>query len=662
MSFTLLIVESPHKSETIGNILKTGYKVIGSKGHIRVLPKYTYGYKLENDKFIPTYVIDKDKKDIIKTLEKLSKSASNIILATDDDREGEAIAWHICEVLKLNPNTTARAVFHEITKQGIYKGLENLRNIDMNLVNAQQARRLLDRIVGFKLSPLLSKKIESKLSAGRVQSPILKIIVDREREIQEFIPILYYEISCKALDLDAKLVSYRDKVIKKETDLDNEEDAKWIVENTLKNKDKFKVKDIVTKTTYSKPTPPFTTSTMQQFMNNNFGWPPTKTSSVAQKLYEGIDLYGEKRGLVTYIRTDSITVSEEAIVSARDLILNNFGSKYLPEHPNYYKNKSKNAQEAHEAIRPTNLEYHPDKIRTLIPEDEYKLYSSIYFKFLSSQMSPAEYRNKNIIITDDIITYKISGKITIFDGHTKVLKKKNDDIELPDIDVNSLVNIQDCSYIRKETQPPHRYTQAGVIKIMEEVGIGRPSTYSPTIAGLLGKNYVSNVNGSLVPNEVAFKIVSFLEEHFPDIVDVEFTALMEDSLDLISSGKLDWNEFLLLFYKPFEELVKHKLETIPDKEPSPTLDEKCPKCNSPLIIRKGRFGTFKGCSAYPRCKFIEKVEIKKEGPIVKGKCEKCGNDMVEKTSKWKSKFIACSNYPKCKNIWKKEKNDKSDDV
>lgn len=660
--FTLLIVESPHKSETISSILKTGYKVVGSKGHIRSLPVYTYGYKLEDGKFIPTYVIDKGKKDIVKLLTNLSKTASNIILATDDDREGEAIAWHICEVLKLNSDTTARAVFHEITKQGIYTGLENLRNVDMNLVNAQQARRLLDRIVGFKLSPLLSKKIESGLSAGRVQSPTLKIIVDREREIQKFIPIPYYEIVCKALDLDAKLVSYKDIVIKKETDLDKEEDAKWIVENTLKNRDKFKVKDIVTKITYSKPTPPFTTSTMQQFMNNNFGWSPTKTSSVAQKLYEGVDLFGEKKGLVTYIRTDSVTVSEEAIQSVRDLILNNFGNKYLPEHPNYYKNKSKNAQEAHEAIRPTNLEYHPSKIRTLIPEDEYKLYSSIYFKFLSSQMTPAEYRNKNIIITDDVITYKISGKVTIFDGFTKVLKKKNEDIELPDIEKGSLVNIQECSYIQKETQPPHRYTQAGVIKIMEEVGIGRPSTYSPTIAGLLGKNYVTVTNGSLVPNEVAFKIVSFLEEHFPEIVDVNFTANMEDSLDLISSGKLDWNDFLLKFYKPFEELVKIKLETIPDKAPPPTLDEKCPKCDSPLLMRKGKFGTFKGCSNYPKCKYIEKVKVEKEPPKVMGKCEKCGADMVEKTSKWKSKFTACSNYPKCKNIWKKEKDDKSNDV
>lgn len=655
MSYTLIIVESPHKSETIGHILKNGYKIIGSKGHIRTLPDFTYGYKIIDNQVIPSYTIDKTKKKLINEMKELISKASNIILATDDDREGESIAWHLLEVLKLDINTTNRAVFHEITQQGIITGLNNLRKVDMNLVNAQQARRILDRMVGYKLSPLLSKKIESRLSAGRVQSPTLKIIVDREREIKSFIPIPYFDILCKALNQDAKLVSYSGKVFKDETELKDEMDAKWIVKITLDNKDNFKVTDVSTKITHTKPTPPFTTSTMQQYMNSNYGWSPTKTSSVAQRLYEGIDVFGKKQGLVTYIRTDSVTVSTEAIVAVRQHILNTYGEKYLPSTYNVYKNKSKNAQEAHEAIRPTNMEYTPDKLKGFIDIDEHKLYNAIYSKFVSSQMTNAEYRNKTITISVPEVTYKIFGKVTLFDGYTKVLKKKDTDIELPDINIGDIVKIDECSYAAKETLPPHRYTQAGVIKIMEDIGIGRPSTYSATMKGLIDKKYVEVVKGSLIPTEAGFKIVEFLEQHFPNIIDTSFTANMEEQLDIVAAGNEDWNKFVLDFYIPFDIMVKEKLETIPDKSPGELLDEKCPKCNSNLIMRKGRFNSFKGCSSFPKCKYFEKSNLPKAEPVITGKCDKCGGNMVEKLSKWKTKFIACDNYPNCKNILKNTK-------
>ena len=534
----LIIVESPAKAKTIKNFLGSEYKVIASKGHIRDLPKSSFGIKIDGDNFTPEYRISSDHSTIVKEIKELAKSADTIYLATDEDREGEAIAYHIATAIGKKPETLPRIVFHEITKGAIEAALANPRKLDMNSVNAQQARRLLDRIVGYKLSPLLNIKIQRGLSAGRVQSSALKILVDREREIREFKPIDYFSIDTKFKDdLEVELIEFQGSKIEKLT-ITNPQRAKYILDN-IKD-DKFKVKSIESKERKTNPQPPFMTSTLQQSASNRLGFSPKKTMMLAQSLYEGVQTNSGFMGAITYMRTDSLNIAKEALNAARELIKSEFGSKYLPKTANIYTTKSKGAQEAHEAIRPTNLSFTPQIASQYLDKDMLKLYTLIYNRFLASQMSPSLCEIQNIIIKGENCGFKLLGKKVSFDGFYRVYGDMDKDKILPPLKIDDNMSIQSIKSTKHTTEPPSRYSEAGLVKKLESLGIGRPSTYAPTISLLTSRDYVKVEKKQLIPNDIAFTITSVLEENFKDIVDSEFTSKMEEKLDDIAENKADW--------------------------------------------------------------------------------------------------------------------------
>ena len=645
----LIIVESPAKAKTIKNFLGSEYKVIASKGHIRDLPKSSFGIKIDGDNFTPEYRISSDHSAIVKEIKELAKSADTIYLATDEDREGEAIAYHIATAIGKKPETLPRIVFHEITKGAIEAALANPRKLDMNSVNAQQARRLLDRIVGYKLSPLLNIKIQRGLSAGRVQSSALKILVDREREIREFKPIEYFSIDTKFKDdLEVELIEFQGSKIEKLT-ITNAQRAKYILDN-IKD-DKFKVKSIESKERKTNPQPPFMTSTLQQSASNRLGFSPKKTMMLAQSLYEGVQTNSGFMGAITYMRTDSLNIAKEALSAARELIKSEFGSKYLPKTANIYTTKSKGAQEAHEAIRPTNLSFTPQIASQYLDKDMLKLYTLIYNRFLASQMSPSLCEIQNIIIKGENCEFKLLGKKVSFDGFYRVYGDMDKDKILPPLKIDDNMSIQSIKSTKHTTEPPSRYSEAGLVKKLESLGIGRPSTYAPTISLLTSRDYVKVEKKQLIPNDIAFTITSVLEENFKDIVDSEFTSKMEEKLDDIAENKADWQEVLSNFYHPFIKQIDEGKTNIKSQKVAEPIGEKCPDCGGELVKRKGRFGEFIACLNFPKCKYTKNLANsnkfeKKEPSKIGIQCPDCGGELVERISK-KGKFYGCANYPKC---------------
>lgn len=642
----LIIVESPAKAKTIKNFLGNSFEVIASKGHIRDLPKYTFGIEAKNGKFTPQYTISKDHTEIVEKIKNASKKAKITYIATDEDREGEAIGYHITQALGQPSEKFPRIVFHEITKNAITHSLENPRHIDMAKVNAQQARRLLDRIVGFKLSQLISSKIAKGLSAGRVQSSALKIIVDREREIRAFQSTLYYMVSAKFNGIESELNVY-DKKLEK-LSLQNKQEVDSMLAHIKKQQ--FYIQEISTKTKKSSTPPPFMTSTLQQSASSLLGYSPSRTMSIAQRLYEGVETSFGTMGIITYMRTDSLNIAKEAQASARKLIKKLYGEKYVPAKAKNYLTKSKAAQEAHEAIRPTNLDFTPALAKDFLKPDELKLYTLIYNRFLASQSEDAEFETQSIVFaprSGEKIEFKASGRRLVFDGFYKILGSDDKDKLLPKCTQGEDVKLSALQAEEKSTEPPARYSEASIIKTIESLGIGRPSTYAPTIALLVARDYVKVEKKQLVPQESAFQVTAMLEEHFNEIVDSHFSAGLENKLDDIAQEKSDWEAVLWEFYEPFIQKIESGKKSIISQKLNIPTGELCPQCGKELVQRKGKFGEFIACSGYPKCKYIKPNEQSLTAQE-HGSCEKCGKPMVKKMGR-NGEFIACSGYPECKN-------------
>lgn len=638
MSMKLVIVESPSKSKTIEKYLGKDYKVVSSLGHIRDLStsgKYGFGIDLENH-YKPDYVIIKGKKKLVNELKKEVKSADCVYLATDPDREGEAISWHLYDTLGLNDNVYRRIVFNEITKNVILDSFQHARMIDDNLVKSQETRRMLDRIIGFRLSKLMQSKTGGK-SAGRVQSVALKLIVDREREILAFVPEDYYEIEAVFADFKAKLDSYKEDKLEIKTEEEaiailNKLSSKFIIEN-IKKEDKAR-----------KAKPPYITSTLQQEASSKLNFTSKKTMMLAQKLYEGITLKDETVGLITYMRTDSIRLSDEFVKSTYGFIRDNYGDDYV----GYVKTSKKkdNVQDAHEAIRPTSINRRPDDVREFLTSDEFKLYKLIYNRALASLMKDAVMEVTSIILNNNDYKFKVTGSIVKFDGYLKVYDDNEDDGELlPDFGkYNGRVVSEEINYSAHTTKPPARYTESQLIKKMETLGIGRPSTYATTIGILLERGYVKVIDKKFNPTEIGIETTDKLQEFFKDIINVDYTRDMEEDLDKIAEGKLYWENLLDRFYKDFEPKVENAFTSMEKSKPEET-GELCPNCNSPLVIKRSKYGKFVACSNYPECKYIKNDKV---NPIEIIPCPKCGGKIVEKKTKKGKIFYGCNNYPKCK--------------
>lgn len=646
----LIIVESPAKARTIKNFLTKEYEVIASKGHIRDLPKSRFGISLDDkNHLIPTYTIEKENLPTIKQIKDLAKKSDVVYIATDEDREGEAIGWHIALAIEKEPSELPRIVFHEITKSAINDALKNARKIDMNMVNAQQARRLLDRVVGYKLSPLLSSKIQKGLSAGRVQSSALKIVVDREKEIKAFVSEEYWSLDTLfKKDIEASLVLHKDKKIEK-LSIKNEQEASVILHSI--KADSFKVTSIDTKERRTQTPPPFMTSTLQQVASSKLGFSPKKSMQIAQVLYEGVMTTSGISGVITYMRTDSLNIASEALSAVRAVIEERYGVAYLPKSPKVYSKKAKNAQEAHEAIRPTMLDFTPEIARTYLKGDELKLYKLIYERFVASQMNDAIFEQQSILFSGKESEFRATGRKLLFDGFYKILGDDDKDKLLPKLHIGDEANIQSIKPTQHFTEPPSRYSEASLIKKLESEGIGRPSTYAPTIATLSNRTYVEIEKKQIVPTQMAFSVIEMLEKHFSNIVDSGFSATMEEDLDSIAEGKSDWQKLLSDFYVEFDKKISEGKSGIKSLKVSTPTGESCPSCGEALLLRSGRFGEFIACSAYPKCKYTKQTQepIKQEEKSLSDEvCDKCAKHMVLKKGR-NGEFLACSGYPECKN-------------
>lgn len=644
MSKNLVIVESPSKSKTIEKYLGKDYKVLSSKGHVRDLStrgKFGLGVDVENN-FKPDYVTMKDKKSIVTELKKEVKKADYVYLATDPDREGEAISWHLFDVLGLTEDNYERVVFNEITKKAVVEAFDNARKIDQKMVNSQETRRILDRIIGFRLSKLIQSKTDGS-SAGRVQSVALKLVVDREREIEAFEKEEYWTITGKFNDFEAELFNYDHKDI----EVKDEVTATKIVDSLNKS---FVIESVEKKSKSKKSKLVYTTSTMQQDASNKLGMSAKRTMSVAQKLYEGIELPDETVGLITYMRTDSTRLSEEFVKSAFGYIKGKYGEEYVGSVKT--SKKTENVQDAHEGIRPTDINKNPLDLKPYLTDDEYKLYKMIYARTLASLMSDAKTENTTVILDNNNYQFKATGQIITFDGYLKIYKDYEDtkDTVLPSFDTYK-TNIIVSNEILKEqhfTNPPARYTEAKLIKQMEEDGIGRPSTYAKTMDTLKSRGYVEIIDKKFKPTEIGIEITDKLQEHFNHIINVEYTANMENDLDKISEGNAVWYEVLKNFYNEFEPAVQKAFDSLPKKEAEKT-GEDCPECGNPLVVRKGKYGAFVACSNFPSCKYI-KTEAKEEKEITK--CPNCDKgQIIEKHSKRGKLFYGCNNYPECKTAY-----------
>lgn len=643
-SITLVIVESPTKAKTISRILGKKYIVEASMGHLRDLPKASLGVDIEKD-FQPQYVIPTKSRKTVTKLRKLYEKANSLILATDEDREGEAIGWHITEALKVPQDQITRIVFHEITDEAVKEAIANPRKIDMNLVHAQQARRVLDRLVGYKLSPLLWKKIFRGLSAGRVQSVALRLIVERERERDKFVPEEYWNIKVVYKTgkdtFEAELVKLDGEKLK----VVNEKEATKIVQEL--KKDVSIVTDVKDSERERAPSAPFTTSTLQQRAGTRLGFSIKKTMVIAQQLYEGISLGGGHQvGLITYMRTDSMYVSAKAISEMRDWVATKLGKEFVPQSPRYYKTKSKGAQEAHEAIRSTLASRTPEEVEKYLSPDQLRLYRLIWERTVASQMASAVISQKDIEITSDNKILIAQGVNIKFPGFMAIMSKYPiKEQQLPVIKTDDKLEVSKVDPQQKFTEPLPRYTEPTLVRILEKLGIGRPSTYAPTITTIIARGYVRKEQKQLVPQEVGLLVNDFLVKHFAEVIDTEFTAHMENSLDEVAEGKLEWNKIIRDFYEPFAKKLAEKEENVTKHELNETTDEKCSKCGAPMIVKMGRFGKFLACSKFPECKGTKSLSIDIK-PIMK--CPKCDKgDVVNKRTKKGKIFYGCTNYPDC---------------
>lgn len=637
---TLVIVESPSKAKTIGKYLGSSYKVVASVGHVRDLPKSKLGINIEND-FEPEYIAIRGKGDLIKELRKEAKQAGKVYLATDPDREGEAISWHLAYLLGIDPTSECRIVFNEITKETIKNAVKNPRPIDLRLVDAQQARRVLDRLVGYQISPLLWRKIRRGLSAGRVQSAALKIICDRENKIKEFIPREYWNITTTfEKGFDAKLIEYKGKKLTVEDKKSADEIADYL------NKNEYKVSDIIRKERHRKPFAPFTTSSLQQDAANKLGFTTKKSMMVAQQLYEGVEIKGYGTlGLVTYIRTDSVRVSHEAKEAAKEYIIEKFGEQYTAD--NIFTNKKKDIQDAHEAIRPSNVRMDPEQIKESLTKDQYELYKLIWARFVASQMAAAVFDSMQVNIANGDYGLRAGGSKILFDGYQKIyasnIEEDRDKI-LPDLETGEILKAGNIKEEQKFTEPPSRFTEASLVKDLEEKNIGRPSTYAPIIATLLERKYITRQKKTLMPTELGFLVTGMIEEYFKEIADTGFTADMEDKLDEVELEALNWKKVVREFYATLKDELEIADKAIEKVQMEDRItDEICELCGKPMVIKSGRFGEFMACSGYPECKntkaIVEKIGVK---------CPDCGSDIVAKRGRSGKLFYGCSNYPECK--------------
>ncbi|OPG40546.1 DNA topoisomerase I [Helicobacter pylori] len=641
----LIIVESPAKAKTIKNFLDKNYEVVASKGHVRDLSKFALGIKIDETGFTPNYVVDKDHKELVKQIIELSKKASITYIATDEDREGEAIGYHVACLIGGKLESYPRIVFHEITQNAILNALKTPRQIDMSKVNAQQARRFLDRIVGFKLSSLISSKITKGLSAGRVQSAALKLVIDREREIKAFKPLTYFTLDALfEPHLEAQLISYKGNKLKAQELIDEKKAQE--IKNELE-KESYTISSIVKKSKKSPTPPPFMTSTLQQSASSLLGFSPTKTMSIAQKLYEGVATPQGVMGVITYMRTDSLNIAKEALEEARNKILKDYGKDYLPPKAKVYSSKNKNAQEAHEAIRPTSIILEPNALKDYLKPEELKLYTLIYKRFLASQMQDALFESQSVVVACEKGEFKASGRKLLFDGYYKILGNDDKDKLLPNLKENDPIKLEKLESNAHVTEPPARYSEANLIKVLESLGIGRPSTYAPTIALLQNRDYIKVEKKQISALESAFKVIEILEKHFEEIVDSKFSASLEEELDNIAQNKADYQQVLKDFYYPFMDKIEAGKKNIISQKVHEKTGQSCPKCGGELVKKNSRYGEFIACNNYPKCKYIKQTETA-NNEATQELCEKCGGEMVQKFSR-NGAFLACNNYPECKN-------------
>ncbi|MBC5623930.1 type I DNA topoisomerase [Clostridium sp. NSJ-49] len=658
MGQKLVIVESPAKAKTIGKYLGKNYIVEASMGHVRDLPKSKLGVDIE-DNFTPKYITIRGKGDLLDKLKKSAKKADKIYLATDPDREGEAISWHLANVLKISPEENCRIVFNEITKTAVKSSIKEARAIDQNLVDAQQARRVLDRLVGYEISPILWKNVKWGLSAGRVQSAALKLICDREEEVKAFIPKEYWTVDV-VLKKDKKkfpirLLRYKDKKI----EIDSKDEAEKIIED-LSN-DKYKVTAVKKGKKTKNPLPPFTTSTLQQDASRKLNFVTKRTMSIAQVLYEGVEVKGYGTvGLITYMRTDSVRISEEAQGKARDFIANSYGDEYIPATPRNYKSK-KNIQDAHEAIRPSYVEITPEVAKDNLTPEQYKLYTLIWQRFVASQMAGCELNTNSIDITNGDYKFRATGSTMKFDGFMKVYdyttEDEESDVLLPTLEENEILDSHSVDGNQHFTQPPARYTEASFVKLLEEKGIGRPSTYVPTISTLLSREYIVREKKNLIPTELGFIVNNILSDYFKQIVDVDFTAEMEHKLDNIEEGSESWTKVVAEFFGPLKVAIdKAEKEVSKVVIEDKVSDVPCDKCGRMMVIKHGRYGDFLACPGYPECKNAKPIVEELDVP-----CPKCGGKILARKSKKGKKFFGCSNYPNCDFVsWNEPLNEKCD--
>lgn len=657
MSETLVIVESPAKAKTIGKFLGSHYKVIASNGHVRDLPKSQIGVDVEHD-FEPKYITLRGRGEVLEKIRKEAKKADKIYLATDPDREGEAISWHLAHILHLDPASKCRIVFNEITANAVKSSIKNVRPIDMRLVDAQQARRVLDRLVGYKISPILWAKVQKGLSAGRVQSVATRIICDREQEIMDFVSEEYWSITAHLHEKNSKKnfdAKYYGEDGKKR-ELRSEADAKSVLDRI--EGAAFTVSELKTGEKTRHAAPPFTTSSMQQEAARKLGFTTKRTMMVAQQLYEGIDIGGKGPvGLISYIRTDSVRVAKEAQDAAITYIGKRFGERYVPAKPNVYKGRA-SAQDAHEAIRPTLIDNEPQKIKEHLSNDQFKLYKLVYERFLASQMSDARYATTTASIDANGCIFRANGVRTLFDGFTAVYTEGRDDVQekevtLPELHENDTLERTKIDSEQRFTQPPPRYTEATLVKTLEEKGIGRPSTYSPTISTIIDRGYVSREKKLLVPTELGFVVTGLMCEHFSDIADVKFTAGMEEKLDGVESGKDEWKTVIREFYGPFKialDKAEKEIEII--DIPDEISDVKCDKCGALMVYKTGRYGRFLACPNFPACRNTKAIVEKIDVP-----CPKCGSALVKRKGKRGKTFYGCERYPDCDFVsWDKPTN------
>ena len=634
MAKNLVIVESPTKAKSIAKMLGRNYKVMATIGHLRDLPKSKFGVDIEND-FEPEYIKVRGRAKTINELKKEADKAEKVYLATDPDREGEAISWHLQFLLGLDPHAKNRVEFHEITKENIKNAIKNPREIDQNLVDAQQARRVMDRIVGYEISPILWKRIKSGLSAGRVQSVALKLIVDRQKEIDDFIPEEYWTITAHHKHDKLKFDSEFYGQINKKVKISKESGADKVLSKI--DKDNFKVVKITKTKKSRKPQKPYTTSTLQQDASNRLGFSTKFTMQLAQQLFEGIDVGDGSVGLITYMRTDANRISKEIVGEALSYIKEKYGPEYASR-GNTYEGRKKGSQDAHEAIRPTSIRRNPLEIKQYLTDQQYKLYKMIWERVVASQMTDYEYLSTQVLFDNNSLIFKTNGKITLFEGFNKLSSANENENILPELKEGDVIGAEKIDKDQHFTNPPARYTEASLVKTLEEFGIGRPSTYSATINQIISRNYVEFEGRSIYPTDLGKTVNTFLQENFDDIINVEFTAEMENALDNIAEGERFWKETLKAFYKDFVKKDENDY-----KVKDEVLDEKCPKCGKNLAIKHGRNGKFIGCTGFPACDFTKSI-IKSTGV----KCPNCKDGtLIEKVSKRGKRFYGCDNYPKC---------------